>query len=113
MIHLTTDSQILLATEPADFRMGIDGLAARCRGTLAAEPRSGVLFVFINRSKTMIRTLAFDGTGFWLMTKRLSKGKFKGWPGAKKALHPVAASHLRQLLTGDPHDPRWQKYGPF
>jgi transposase len=113
MIHLTTHSQILLASEPADFRMGIDGLAARCRGKLAAEPRSGVLFVFINRSKTMIRTLAFDGTGFWLMTKRLSKGKFKGWPGAKEALHPVAASHLRQLLMGDPHDPRWQKYDPF
>jgi hypothetical protein len=32
MIHLTTYTQILLATDPADFRMGIDGLAARCRG---------------------------------------------------------------------------------
>ncbi|MFQ3235658.1 MAG: hypothetical protein ACJAU1_001644 [Psychromonas sp.] len=41
MIHLTAHTHILLATEPADFRMGIDGLAARCRGTLAAEPRSG------------------------------------------------------------------------
>jgi hypothetical protein len=28
MIHLTTHTQILLASEPADFRMGIDGLAA-------------------------------------------------------------------------------------
>jgi len=88
MIHINTHTQILLASEPADFRMGIDGLAPRCRGKLA---RSGVLFVFINRSKTMIRTLAFDGTGFWLMTKRLSNGKFKGWPGAKEAFHPVAA----------------------
>jgi transposase len=109
MIHLTTHTQILLATDPADFRMGIDGLAARCRGTLAADPRSGVLFVFINRSKTMVRTLAFDGSGFWLMTKRLSKGKFKGWPGSKEALHPVAASYLRQLLAGDPLVPQWQK----
>jgi hypothetical protein len=67
---------------------------------LAAEPRSGVLFVFINRSKTMIRTLAYDASGFWLMTKRLSKGKFKGWPGSKEALYPLGASHLRQLLRG-------------
>lgn len=113
MIHLTTHTQILLAIAPADFRMGIDGLAARCRGTLAAEPRSGVLFVFINRSKTMIRTLAYDGSGFWLMTKRLSKGKFKGWPGSKEALHPLGASHLRQLLAGDLHDPQWQKCDRF
>jgi transposase len=57
----------------------------------------------------MIRTLAFDGTGFWLMTKRLSKVKFKVWPSAKEALHPVAASHLWQLLTDDPHDPPMAK----
>jgi transposase len=113
MIHLTTHTQILLATEPADFRMGIDGLAARCRGTLAADPRSGVLFVFINRSKTMVRTLAFDGSGFWLMTKRLSKGKFTDWPSSKEVLHPVAASHLRQLLAGDPLVPQWQKCDQF
>jgi transposase len=100
MIHLTTHTQILLAIAPADFRMGIDGLAARCRGTLAADPRSGVLFVFINRSKAMIRTLAYDGSGFWLMTKRLSRGKLKGWPGSKDALYPLGACHLRQLLTG-------------
>jgi transposase len=93
--------------------MGIDGLAVRCRGTLAAEPRSGVLFVFINRSKTMIRTLAFDGNGFWLMTKRLSKGKFRGWPGSKEPLHPLGASHLRQLLAGDLYDPQWQKSDRF
>ena len=68
MIHLTTGTQILLTSDPADFRMGIYWLAARCRGKLAAEARLGALFVFINRSKTMIRTLAFDGTGFWLMT---------------------------------------------
>jgi transposase len=39
-------------------------------------PRSGTLFVFINRNKTMVRSLIYDGTGFWLMTKRLSKGRF-------------------------------------
>jgi transposase len=67
MIHLTSQTPILIATSPADFRMGIDGLAAICRSRLTHEPRSGILFVFINRNKTMIRTLAYDGTGFWLL----------------------------------------------
>lgn len=111
MIHLTAQTQVLLATQPADFRCGIDGLAAVCRLRLASEPNSGALFVFINRSKTMIRTLAYDGTGFWLMTKRLSKGKFKDWPKTNEALNPVAAKYLRALLSGDGIDPAWEKIG--
>ena len=45
MIHLTAESKILLATQPADFRCGIDGLAALCRHQLKQSPRSGTLFV--------------------------------------------------------------------
>jgi transposase len=67
MIHLTTYTKIYLAIEPADFRQGMNGLAAVCRHRLLAEPCSGILFVFINRSQTMIRILAYDGTGFWLI----------------------------------------------
>jgi len=109
MIHLTAETHILLATQPADFRQGIDGLARICQARLSRDPRSGSLFVFINRSKTMIRTLSYDGTGFWLMTKRLSKGKFQGWPSSNEAINPILAKHLRHLLTGDRRDPLWQK----
>jgi transposase len=109
MIHLTTDTPILLATQPADFRQGIDDLAQLCRGRLASEPRSGTLFVFINRSKTMIRTLVYDGSGFWLMTKRLSKGKFQGWPKNNALFNPIAAKYLRQLLLGDKSALSWEK----
>lgn len=101
MIHLTTDTHILLAIEPADFRQGIDGLAAVCRIRLASDPRSGTLFVFINRNKTMVRSLSYDGTGFWLMTKRLSKGKFQGWPSSNNVIHPLAAKKLRQLFMDE------------
>jgi hypothetical protein len=100
MIHLTSNTNILIATQPADFRQGIDGLAAVCKQRLTCEPRSGTLFVFINRNKTMVRALVYDNNGFWLMTKRLSKGKFSGWPTANKPISHMAAKHLRQLLDG-------------
>ncbi|MCG6202974.1 IS66 family insertion sequence element accessory protein TnpB, partial [Psychromonas antarctica] len=61
------------------------------------------------RNKTMIRALAYDGTGFWLMTKRLSTGKFPHWPTSNKVIQPLAAKHLRQLLSGDRDDLLWQK----
>ena len=109
MIHLTADTHILLATEPADFRKGIDGLAFICKDRLSSNPRSGTLFVFINRSRTMVRTLVYDGTGFWLMTKRLSKGKFQHWPKSNNAINPVAAKQLRQLLLGNESSLFWEK----
>ncbi len=57
MIQLVPQLRILLACEPVDFRKGIDGLAAVCRGPLAADPFSGALFVFRNRSGTALKLL--------------------------------------------------------
>jgi hypothetical protein len=88
----------MIAITPVDFRRQMDGLIAHCRQALSAEPMSGTLFVFINRSKTMIRVLVYEGNGFWLMTKRLSRGTFTGWPNSQQALSPLSARHLMRLL---------------
>lgn len=109
MIQLHANTPILLATQPADFRKGIDGIQAICHTELAQDTRSGTLFVFINRNKTMLRTLAYDGTGYWLMTKRLSKGKFQGWPKGNQAINPVDAKQLRSLLLGGASISTWKK----
>lgn len=107
MIHLTADTQILLATEPVDFRCGIDGFAALCRHQLKQEPRSGALFVFTNRRRTMLRALCYDGSGFWLMSKRLTKGRFQDWPRHHQdCVAPLVAKQLKMLLTGRSG---WQK----
>ena len=38
MIQITPHMRILVAVEPADFRKGIDGLCALCRGVLKSDP---------------------------------------------------------------------------
>ena len=80
MILLTHETTIRLGVAPADFRRGIDGFVALCKNELLQEPRDGCVFVFINKARTMIRALSYDGTGYWLMAKRISKGRFTGWP---------------------------------
>jgi transposase len=99
MIYLTAQSSILLASAPVDFRRGIDGLAAVCQHSLGHNPRTGTLFVFINRAHTMVRILAYENNGYWLMTKRLSKGRYQGWPKTQDPLSPYQAHQLRQLLS--------------
>jgi len=66
VIQLTTHMRILVAVEPADFRKGIDGLAAVCRLRLDQDPFQGTVFVFRNRRATAIKILVYDGQGFGL-----------------------------------------------
>ena len=66
MLQLSPQTRILLATEPVDFRKGIDGLAAVCRRVLLEQPLSGTVFVFRNRAGTTLKLLCYDGQGFWL-----------------------------------------------
>ena len=99
MLYLTQETQILLALEPVDFRRQIDGLVALCEQKLTHSPRSGVLFVFINRARSMVRVLCYESNGYWLATKRLSRGRFALWPADKAAAScPMLASDLRKLL---------------
>jgi len=72
MLQLSPQSRIFVATEPVDFRKGIDGLSAVCRQVLGDNPLSGALYVFRNRSATALKILAYDGQGFRLAMKRLS-----------------------------------------
>lgn len=101
MLHLTQASQILLAVDAVDFRRGLDGLLSFCHQRLGIEnTRSGQLFIFINRAHTLIRVLTYDGNGYWLATKRISRGRYQGWPkSAEHKVHPLLATELRRLLN--------------
>ena len=102
MILLTRETRILLGVVPADFRKGIDGFQGLCRGALGQDPANGTLYVFRNRAATMIRVLTYHEGGFWLMTKRLSKGRFRGWPtSVDEPMSAGSAEALRALLAGD------------
>ena len=82
MIQLSPSMRIFVCMQSVDFRKGIDGLAAICRNKLEQNPLDGALFVFRNQGRSSIRILVYDGQGFWLCTKRLSKGTFAWWPNA-------------------------------
>ncbi|MGH7105132.1 MAG: IS66 family insertion sequence element accessory protein TnpB [Acetobacteraceae bacterium] len=106
MIQLTAATRILVAVEPVDFRGGIDALAALARSRLRADPYGGTLIVFRNRRRTAVKLLTYDGQGFWLATKRLSRGRFPHWP-AGSGTAALAAHELAVLLMGgDPTQAR-------
>lgn len=115
MIQVTPQTRVLVAAAPLDFRAGIDGTAAACRRVLEEDPMGGKLFVFRNRAGTMVRLLVYDGQGFWLMTKRLSSGRFRFWrDDAGVAKEPLDPHQLHVLLaagdwTRTPAASYWRK----
>ena len=100
MISASATLRVFVATEPADFRKGIDGLAAVCRQQLQQDPLSGAAFVFRNRRGTAVKILLYDGQGFWLCQKRLSQGRFGHWPVGSSGLCSLQPHQLQVLLAG-------------
>lgn len=61
---------------------------------------AGDLFVFIGRDRLRAKVLGWDGTGLWIYSKRLEKGRFvrlgKGTGGAIE----LSGSEFLLLLEG-------------
>ena len=102
MIQVPAQASVFVMHESVSFRNGIDGLASIAREVLRREPMSGALFVFRNRRRTMLRILFYDGGGFWLCTRRLSKGRFSSWPtgDGRQPCSPLLARELQVLIWG-------------
>jgi transposase len=90
MLSFAGSLRIFVALEPCDMRKGFEGLHALASGRLGEEVKSGALFVFTNKRRTRLKVLYWDGTGLWLLTKRLEAGTFS-WP---RSVEPGAGKLL-------------------
>ena len=79
MLSFTGSLKVFVAVEPCDLRRGHNGLLALVGEKLKEDIRSGALFVFTNRSRHLLKILYWDGTGVWLLSKRLERGTYS-WP---------------------------------
>ena len=102
MIQVPANATVVVMHEPMSFRNGIEGTAGVARAVLRQEPMDGALFVFRNKQGHMLRILYYDGSGFWLCTKRLSKGRFSSWPkgDGKSLCSALLVRELQVLLWG-------------
>ena len=103
MLQISPQSRILASIKPIDFRKGIDSLAGACLNQLDQDPLSGTIFLFRNHENNAIKILVYDGQGFWLCVKRLSKGKFTWWPTGSGSTTKVDCRELMTLIwNGNP-----------
>ena len=107
MLSFSGSLRVFVAVEACDMRKGFEGLSALVGSVLKEEVKSGALFAFSNRRRTRLKILYWDGSGLWVLSKRLEKGTF-AWPkpgdgvGGKLPLRAEALSMLlsRQFCRG-------------
>ena len=111
LLTLPPSLRIYAAVGPTDLRKGFDGLAALATSVVGADPVSGHLFLFLNRKRTQVRVLFWDGTGFCIFAKRLAQGTFQ-LPAISADARSLEIDHdtLRLILAGvDLGSARWRK----
>ncbi len=98
------NKQIFIASQPADFRMSIDGLSSFIQRINKSHIHDGAIYVFYNKNFDKIKCLFWDRNGFVLYYKRLDKCRFK-IKKMFKAIEKITANELEILLSGfEPKD---------
>lgn len=62
--------------EYVDMRNAIDGLAQLVKPLMDKEVLDGSVYVFLGKTRNKVKLLVWDRHGFWLLYKRLERGRF-------------------------------------
>lgn len=96
--------RIFLARAVVDMRKSFDSLSDLVRGQLGMDPYTGDVFVFVGKSRSRVKILVWDTSGFWVCAKRLEGGMFALPAGAQppnsRESMPLTAAQVQMLLEG-------------
>lgn len=99
MIQFHDIAQVYMVRGYTDLRKGIDGYASLIQDKHHLDPFQDALYIFCNRHRNKIKCLYWDGSGFWLLYKRLDKGHFK-WIKNEEGTIILTHQQLKWLLEG-------------
>lgn len=99
MLSFEKGCSVYLACGCTDLRKGFSGLVALVSLKFQLDPYSKSMFAFCNRSRSLLKILRWNGSGFWLLTKRLERGTF-AWPRTKEEVKQVSMREMEWLIEG-------------
>jgi transposase len=99
MLDLKDVKAVYLACGHTDMRRSINGLATTVQLQFELDPFSPALFVFCNKDRNKLKILYWYHNGFYLIYRRLERGRFK-WPNDDKDTVKIDLKELKWLLDG-------------
>ena len=64
-----------MSQNPSDMRIGVNGMCGRVR-SVGLDPTNGDVFVFVGRSRKVMKLLHWERGGYVMYYKRLERGCF-------------------------------------
>jgi transposase len=84
----------------ADARKSFDGLSGIVTNEMDLPLQTGDVFIFINRRRTHIKLLQWEGDGYGIYCKRLEEGTFE-MPARRAGIYAqLTSSQLMLILQG-------------
>ena len=99
MIPIDGSVRIYVATQPIDFRAGINRLMGLVTHVLGHDACAGDVFVFRNKAADKVKLVRHDGSGAVMATKWLDRGKFH-WPSLQGGTLALTGPQCVALLSG-------------
>lgn len=100
MFTLSSHHKFNLFSQPTDMRKGFNGLSGIVNNILKDNPRSGEVFIFINKRRNKIKLLQWQGGGFVLYYKRLEQGAFE-LPEYEELAGSIVLSYTKMAMMVD------------
>ena len=76
MFRFDDNLKVYLHRDPVDFRYGLNSLSILVEQSMRLNPMDSSLYIFGNRRRDRIKILGWDGSGFWLLMRRLEASRF-------------------------------------
>ncbi len=77
MLQLSSNTKYYFYNEVVDMRKGIYGLCGVVQNEIKMNITDRDVFIFLNRKHNTMKLLQWDGDGFSMYEKRLSRGTFE------------------------------------
>jgi transposase len=101
VLSLPPAVKLWFCPQPVDMRLGFDGLFALVRSQLQADPLSGHLFIFRNRTADRLKVLYWGGHGLCLWCQRLEAGRYHfPTPTTDRPGIELSAGQFQMILDG-------------
>ena len=93
MFSLNENNRIVMARYPCDMRMGVDAMCGRVRA-VGLDPAGGDVYVFVGKSRKVMKILHWECGGYTMYYKRLERGRFHPRIFLRQGVGNGAQEHL-------------------
>ena len=75
MFNLNENNRMVMSQQPTDMRIGVNGMCGHVR-RVGLDPTNGDVYIFVGRSRRIMKLLHWERGGYVMYYKRLERGRF-------------------------------------